>query len=125
MRKDQFRTSAVEITTLFNTNDHVWGIGVGSLIWGGTTDGTERKGHRTLMVDVRDNYGGAYSHGVLYLAGYYDSFKLSIGVDSEEIRSAIQNSWHFLLNQSNIAVNPTIRPTFYIQLTINPRYSLW
>lgn len=125
---DQFRTSAVDIVALFNTDGHVWGLGLGNVIWGGTTRGVYSGlsgWHRGETISIRDNYGGNYSHGILYLAGYYDSFKLSIGVDAEEIRSFFQNGTHFLINSPAVATNPEIRPRFYIQLEINPRYSLF
>lgn len=122
---DRFRTSGVEITSLFKTNGHTWGVGVGNIIWTGTTEGTDRTGDRGMSVDVSGNLGGEYTHGILYVAGYYDSFKLSVGVDAEEIRSAFQNTFHFLINQSLIATVPNDGPRFYIQLQINPRYSLF
>lgn len=125
MRQDRFRTNAVEILTLFQTNGHTWGLALGNKIWTGTTEGGERRGHRGSAADLSNAYGGEYSHGILYAAGYYDSFKLSIGIDAEEIRQAVQNGFHFFVNQSAISPIPNISPRLYLQLAINPRFSLW
>lgn len=126
--QDRFRTSAVDITALFETNGHVWGVGVGNVVWGGTILGIYQDPivwQRSSSLDIRNNQGGRYSHGILYVAGYYDSFKLSIGVDAEEIRAFFQNGVHYLINIPSIAINPNIKPRFYVQLEINPRYSLF
>ena len=125
LSKDRFRSFALELNTFFSTNGNVWGVGLGAIGWGGTTEGVARAGHRGAAVDVVQNYGGQYSHGILYLAGYYDSFKLSIGIDSDEIRRVIQNGLHYFINQSDIAAIPNTVPRFYVQLSINPRFSLY
>lgn len=123
LEKDQFRTHAIEIMALFRTNGHTWGVGGGNKIWGGTTEGVSRQGHRGQIVDISPNHGGAYSHGIIYLSGYYESFKLSVGVDADEIRAAIQNGAHFFSNQSAIAPIAGIEPRVYIQLEVHPRLS--
>lgn len=128
LARDKFRTSAVEIITLFKTNDQVWGLGIGNIIWGGETDVTYSEPleyHRGETIDIRNNYGGRYSHGILYIAGFYDSFKFSLGVDADEIREFFQNVTHFLLNVPAIAPLPHITPRIYLQFEINPRYSLF
>jgi len=122
---DRFRTAAVELVSLFTIAERVAGVGLGVKQWGGTTENEDRRGHRGMSVDVSDDYGGEYSHGILYLAAYYERIKFSIGWDSEDVRAAFQNGVHFFFNQSLIAYNPNIPDRFFIQIEINPRFSLY
>ena len=129
---DKFRTAAVESAALFNTNGHVWGLGIGMRIWIGingpeiiTGSGLSNGGHRGGSFAISNQNGNSYAHGILHLTGYYDSFKLSIGWESEEIRDILQNGFHFFVNQAFIEPIPNISPRFYIQLEINPRFSLY
>ena len=136
---DSFRTASFEITTLFNTKNHLWGIGLGMKIWTGNTypfrkfsrsgnvefSGESREFDRRATIDITNSYGGRYIHGVLYLAIYYESFKLSMGWDSNAIRGFIQNTWHYIIDYPIFKTTPITQSRFYIQLEINHRFSLY
>ena len=126
MDRDEFRTSSLEFAFLFGLEgDNVLGAGFGARIWTGAHPLNDTlEDQRGNEIDISQNIGGAYTHGLLYGSIYFNSLKLSVGWDSEEIRGVIQNGWHYLVNESPITLID--RPDrFYIQFEINPRFSTY
>ena len=125
MRQDKFRTAGVEITTLFAIDNRLWGLALGTRLWTSATSGAYAPtNHRGEEVGLEGQYGHPHRHGILYAAAYHYPFKLSIGIDSEEIRTLFQNAMHFFLNYSPFSAIDT-EPRLYVQLEIYPRFSLY
>ncbi len=128
--QDHYRTAALEIVSLFSTNNFLWGIALGLKMWTGNTDYSNfeerRRTHRGMPIDIssREVIGALNRHGILYLAGYFESFKLSVGIDAEEIRDLFQNNFHYFINSSPYSYLASA-PRFYIQFEVNPRYSIY
>lgn len=112
--RDEYRTAAVALRYRLNYREHLLGIGATILLWTGTTTGLESL-DRGEFYDMSGQYGANYSHGLLSLDLLYDSWRLSIGYDSDSIRTAVQGAIHDLINQGRIpAVDRADR--FFIQL---------
>ncbi len=133
MGRDEYRTFGTEISSLFRLDDEqTIGAGIGLTIWTGSAlDGTIINDDRSLthnrrgvIFDISDTYGGAYSHGILFVSFYYNSFRVSIGWDSETIRDIFQNGFHYVINVPNI-VTSAKNDRFFIRLDWNPRFSVY
>ena len=107
--RDEFRTSAAEISVHSGSRTNTFGIGVGTVLWTG---------------QGRGFLGREYSHGILYLTLFHNFCKLSLGWDAEAIRFVQQNAIHTILG---IGTLPQLdRPDrVYLQLECNPLYTLY
>jgi hypothetical protein len=98
---DQYRTAAAEISYYRSIQNNIIGGGIGFKLWTGTRNGL-KKLIRNQDYDLSNQYGGNYSHGILYLSFFINGINISLGYDSEKIRNLIQNSFHNLINTGNI-----------------------
>jgi hypothetical protein len=117
-RLDRFCTFALRVRYQRPRADGiVVGAGASLVLWTGTTEGLGvlDRGER---YDLRGQYGGEYSHGILVLDIYRGPLRLSLGYDAERIRTAVQNSFHYLIDDGYIpALNRNSR--VYLQLSLN------
>ncbi|MDR3680638.1 MAG: polymorphic toxin type 23 domain-containing protein [Flavipsychrobacter sp.] len=112
---DQYRTFAFELNKKEIDKKNIVGLGAGLIFWTGTTVGLGFL-HRNQTYNLTRQYGGLYSNGIAYLKVYYNNLSLSIGYDSEGIRSTLQNSFHNLIDDGKIpALNRGGR--FFLQLS--------
>ena len=106
---DKYRTGALELrygrklkkTKKYQANKWIT-FALGFIIWVG-----ERKIERWQLdreVDIPLFYGKEYSHGILYTSLKLNDIELSLGYDSEKIRNAIQNNFHFLIGDGKIPI---------------------
>ncbi len=98
---DRFRTAAIRARVVRTIGDVPVGVGVRAVIWTGTTEGLGRLG-RDEAYDLSGQLGGAFPHGIVALDVMRGGLTVSLGLDSEAIRSAIQNSFHTLIDDGQI-----------------------
>lgn len=117
-RLDRFRTFALQARYQRPRADGtVVGAGTSLVLWTGTTEGLGLL-HRGERYDLSGQYGGAYSHGILALDLYHGPLRLSLGYDAERIRTVVQNSFHYLIDDGYIpALDRSGR--LYLQLSLN------
>lgn len=121
---DQYRTGAAEISLHFGHSPHTWGIGLGVILWTGTTKGLANLDFGQTY-NMSGQHGATSSHGVVFLSLYYRFLKLSLGWDAEAIRDTVQYQWiHRLIDDGRI---PSVkRPDrIFFQLQINPTSTLY
>ena len=119
---DRFRTFALRVRVLRNGPTPV-GLGVRTVVWTGTTEGLGRLG-RDEIYDLTGQLGGDVAHGVLALDAYAGGLTLSLGVDSEAVRSTLQNSFHYLIDDGQIPrLDRPPRP--FVRLALNERGGLY
>lgn len=114
--KDEYRTAALDLTTLFAARQRTFGVGFGLELWMGTTEGL---GHlnRGDIYDMEEQHGGHWSHGIAYVSLIWEFVRLDIGWDSEQIRELFQNRLHELLDDGRIPLLD--RPDrVFIQMTL-------
>jgi len=122
---DKYRTAGGEISwwtllpeeTFQSGNIYPLGVMVGFLLWTADTKGLSAVGPGEYY-DMSGLYGENCSHGIAYLALQVGGIRLSLGLDSENIRDALQNGLHRLMGYGLI---PKVdRPdSLYLQLSVN------
>jgi len=122
---DKYRTAGGEISwwtllpevTFQSGNIYPLGIMAGFLLWTADTKGLPTVGPGEYY-DMSGLYGENCSHGIAYLALQVGGVRLSVGLDSEEIRDSLQNGLHRLMGYGLI---PKVdRPdSLYLQLSFN------
>jgi len=100
-RRDEYRTGALSLRYRVVAGGRALGVGCTLLLWTGTTTGLGRL-DRNEVYDLSAQRGGKYSHGVLSLDLLYDAWRLSLGYDSDRIRSAVQDRLHELIDDGRI-----------------------
>jgi hypothetical protein len=101
---DRFRSAAVDLNLYVNKNDYLLGYAFGLKLWHG--DSTKQLYlNRTQTYDFKPIYGGNYSLGLLYGSFTYNCFKISIGYDSDRIRTFFQNGMHTIMDNGMV---PTV-----------------
>ncbi|WP_412068945.1 polymorphic toxin type 23 domain-containing protein [Rubrivirga sp. IMCC43871] len=115
--RDEFRTAAIRVRIVRTDRETPVGLGIRAVIWTGTTAGLGRL-TRDETYDLSAQLGGAYSHGVLALDAIHGGLTLSLGVDAEGIRSAIQNTFHDLIDDGQIPRRDQA-PRLFIRLALN------
>jgi hypothetical protein len=116
---DQYRTFAFELNAKKITVDKSNGLGAGVILWTGTTKGLGFL-HKGENYDLTGQYGAGYAHGIAYIKFYYNNLGLSLGYDSEKIRTFVQGNFHDLIDDGRI---PPLdrRDRIFIQLSVfNP-----
>jgi Bacterial toxin 23 len=101
-RRDEYRTGAVALRYRVNSSGRSLGVGSTLLLWTGTTAGLGFL-KRGEVYDLSGQRGGAYSHGLISLDFLYDAWRVSVGYDSDRIRSAVQDKLHDLIDDGRIA----------------------
>ncbi len=94
---DEFRTAAGELEYLHAFPNTIGGIAAGYTLWTGATHGLKPV-DGTKSLDLSGQYGGRYSHGIVYVSLIWGVARFSVGLDSESIRDALQNTVHRLSN---------------------------
>lgn len=115
---DRYRTAAIRVQYLRTDLPTPTGVGLRAVLWTGTTEGLGRLG-RDEVYDLSEQYGGAYPHGILALDVVRGGVTLSLGVDSEAIRSAIQNSFHTLIDDGQIPRLAGRPAQVFVRLALN------
>lgn len=114
---DRYRTFALRTRYLRRDTPLPVGFGIRAVVWTGTTEGLGRLG-RDDVYDLSGQYGGDVAHGVLALDVYHGGLTLSLGVDSEAVRSTLQNSFHYLIDDGQIP-RLDLPPRLFIRLALN------
>jgi hypothetical protein len=116
-RRDRFRTFALRTRYHRSGGGGVVGIGGSLILWTGTTEGLGYL-NRGDTYDLSNQYGGSHSHGILALDLYRGPLRLSVGVDAESVRTAVQNNFHNLIDDGAIpALDRNAR--VYLNLSFN------
>lgn len=114
---DQFRTAAVIFQIRHKMGPFIPGLEGGFMLWTGKKDGLSPL-TRGGVYNFSGQFGGEYSHGIVFLSFMMNEFKLTLGYDSEAIRTAIQNTIHWMVNDGSIpALNREDR--FYLQFGVS------
>ncbi len=98
---DRYRTFALRVQLLRRDTAVPVGVGLRTVVWTGTTQGLGRLG-RDEAYDLSGQYGGDRSHGILALDLVRGDLTLSVGIDSEAVRSTLQNSFHYVIDDGQI-----------------------
>ncbi len=114
---DEFRTGAASVDYKFIKNNKLWGIGVGATLWTGSTKGLSNLDNGQVY-DMSNQYGADYSHGILFLNLHYQFLTLSVGYDSDNIRTSLQNTIHEWIDDGIIQQGSLAENKFYAQLKI-------
>ncbi len=114
---DRYRTFALRVQYLRRDTATPVGIGLRTIVWTGTTEGLGRLG-REDVYDLSGQYGGNTAHGILALDVYHGDLTLSVGLDSEAIRSTLQNSFHYLIDDGQIP-RLDLPPRLFVRLALN------
>ena len=114
---DRYRTFALRARVLRRDMAVPIGVGVRTVVWTGTTGGLGRLG-RDEAYDLSGQYGGDVAHGILALDVYHGGLTLSLGVDSEAVRSTLQNSFHYLIDDGQIP-RLDLAPRAFVRLALN------
>ena len=115
---DRYRTFALRVRYLRRDGDVPVGAGLRAVVWTGTTEGLGRLG-RDESYDLSGQHGGAYAHGILALDLYRGDVTLSVGVDSEGVRSTLQNSFHYLIDDGQIPRLEDRPPRLFLRLALH------
>ncbi|PAP78377.1 polymorphic toxin type 23 domain-containing protein [Rubrivirga marina] len=115
---DRYRTFALRVRYVRHDADVLRGVGLRTVVWIGTTEGLGRL-NRDETYDLSGQYGGAYAHGILAADLYWGDLTLSLGVDSEGIRSTLQNSFHYLIDDGQIPRLAGRRPRLVVRVALN------
>ena len=107
---DKYRTGGLEFkygyklkTTPTSSPSIEWlTFSFGFIIWTGERIIERSQFNRNIIIPLF--YGKEYSHGILYLSLNWKHIQISLGYDSEEIRSALQNGFHFVINDGMIPI---------------------
>ncbi|MEM0961652.1 MAG: polymorphic toxin type 23 domain-containing protein [Bacteroidota bacterium] len=121
--RDEFRTAALRASIVRTDWETPAGLGLRLVLWTGTTSGLGRL-TRDEVYDLSGQLGGDVSHGILAVDAIYGGLTLSVGVDSEAIRSAVQNTFHDLIDDGQI---PALdRPArLVVRIALNEGASLY
>lgn len=113
---DEYRTAAGEVILYHALGTHAVGYGLGYRLWTGTTGLDPMTRYDTY--NMTGAYGAEYSHGILYAAAAFDGLRLEAGYDSEQIRDAIQNNLHWIINNARVPLLD--RPSrFFMRFSLN------
>jgi hypothetical protein len=94
---DKFRSAAVDLTLYKNGTDYTAGASIGMKLW--TGDFTSQLYlNRNQRYTFEGIYGGNYTLGLLYGSFIYNCYRLSIGIDSDGIRTFFQNGMHKIVD---------------------------
>ncbi len=120
---DRYRTFALRVQVLRRDTAVPIGLGLRAVVWTGTTEGLGRLG-RDESYDLSGQYGGDRSHGILALDVVRGDLTLSLGLDSEAIRSTLQNSFHYLIDDGQI---PRLDrpPRVFVRIALNEAGGLY
>lgn len=121
---DRYRTFAFRIHLVQRGTEVPLGIGLRTVVWTGTTQGLGRRG-RDDVYDLSGQYGGAYAHGILALDLVRDGLTVSLGIDSEAIRSTLQNSFHYLIDDGQIPRLANRPARVFIRIALNEAGGLY
>jgi len=100
--RDEYRTGALAVRYRTAARGASIGVGATLLLWTGTTAGLGLL-HRGEVYELSEQHGGAYSVGLVSLDFLYDAWRISVGYDSDSIRSATQGRLHDLIDDGRIA----------------------
>jgi hypothetical protein len=113
--RDQYRTSAVEISWLKSIGHRVAGLYGGFKLWTGQTQNLP--GHLDKVFPVDSAFGSAWSHGIVYTACRFGLVRLALGWDSEKVRDILQNTYHRVRGIGKIL--PLVREDkMYVQVSV-------
>ena len=115
---DEFRTGAGSLDYLWERNNTLIGIGIGMLLWTGTTKGLPNLDFGQ-QYNMTGQFGSEYSHGILSLRLHYDAFMLEFGYDADSIRRGIQDTIHEWIDDGTIPAGTEARNRFFLSLRLN------
>ena len=115
--RDEFRTAAVRVAVVRTDGPAPVGLGLRLALWTGTTAGLGRL-TRDEVYDLSGQLGGDATHGVLALDAIRGGLTVSLGVDSEGLRAAVQNAFHRLIDDGQIPRRDRA-PRLYVRLALN------
>ena len=84
------------------------------------------KGNETLLhpfVDSKGNFGKAYSRDMAYAASRYTEVKLS-KISEEIFKDINKNTVNFVPNYDNTLTEPTLLPTTFPNILVNPNLGI-
>lgn len=98
---DKFRSAAVDLNLYINKTNYLLGYAFGIKLWHG--DYTEQLYlNHNQTYDFNNIVGGEYTLGLLYGSLTFNCFKISIGYDSDRIRTFFQNKIHKIVNNGMV-----------------------
>ncbi len=121
---DRYRTFALRVRYLRLDRPVPVGVGARAVVWAGTTEGLGRLG-RDEVYDLRGQRGGDQAHGVLALDLVLGALTLSLGADSEGIRSTLQNSFHYLIDDGQIPRLPDRPARLFVRIALHETGGLY
>ncbi len=113
---DQYRTAAGGLEYLHAFPGAIGGIAAGYMLWTGTTNGLKPVAG-TSHFDLSGQYGGRYSHGIAYASLIWGVARMSVGLDSEDIRDALQNTVHRMVGYYTLP-KLTRKDKWYFQVSL-------
>ncbi len=115
--RDAYRTGALETAVWIDPSFLPFSFSLfgGTIIWTGPAVGNKSAGE---AYDLSSSRYGNYSSGILYAGVGVNTIRLSIGWDSENIRNAIQNSFHRAIDDGSIPMIPDREDRFFFNISI-------
>lgn len=117
-QRDAFRTGAGTLDVRWKSKNYWWGLGVGHLLWTGTTTGLPFLDFGEEY-DMSQQYGADYSHGLAFINLHIQAFTLSLGYDSDQIRRNLQDPIHRLIDDGTIPAGRLSKSRLFCQLSWN------
>lgn len=96
VKRDGFRSSAGDVTAYINRTDCLLGFSAGFKLWHGDYS-DQCYLNRGQVYDFTDIVGGDHTLGLVYVSFRYNAFGISVGYDSDKIRTALQNTVHWIM----------------------------
>jgi hypothetical protein len=100
-KTDRFRSAAVDISLYKNRGTSLIGYSIGMKLWHGDYSSQLYLNRKQTYI-LKGTYGGDYSLGLLYFSFIYNCFKISLGYDSDKIRTTFQNNMHQIMNNGMV-----------------------
>ena len=116
--RDQYRTAAIRLRYLRTGGGVPVGVGLRAVLWTGTTEGLGKLG-RDESYDLTGQRGAEHPHGILAVDLVRGGLTASVGIDSEGVRDAIQNTWHDLIDRGAIPVREGRPARLFVRLALN------
>jgi len=117
-QRDEYRSGGSTIDVRWQGEKHWFGVGVGNMIWTGTTTGLPFLDFGQEY-DMSNQYGSDYSHGIVYLNLHYDAFTLALGYDADSLRRRLQDPVHEWINDGTIPGGALSEPGIFVLLSWN------
>ncbi|MEM1220766.1 MAG: polymorphic toxin type 23 domain-containing protein [Bacteroidota bacterium] len=117
-QRDEYRSGGSTIDVRWKGKKHWLGLGVGSMIWTGTTTGLPFLDFGQEY-NMTNQYGSEYSHGIVYLNLHFNAFTLALGYDADSLRRRLQDPIHALIDDGTIPGGTLNEPGLFILLSWN------